>query len=167
VTLSTPGIEQLGGSLAGAGATADQDFSNGLVIEVGSSYAMSEGSLEFTGAADRWPMRHTRASFHGAVNLRDVQGTVVAQVIYAGVTPWRGADFAASRADTGDEPASYGTLRAVPGDPFVITPGGIVYPNDGARHLLPWTGSPALTLGAGVTADSDEQPGASADGDTD
>jgi hypothetical protein len=91
----------------------------------------------------------------------------VAQIIYIEHTPTFGVDFAAENADFGDASATYGTLRATPADPFVVTSTGIVYPLDGARHLLPWTGSPALTLGSGVTADADGQPGANADGDTD
>lgn len=101
------------------------------------------------------------------VMLRDPYGHVMAQINYAQITPIFGVDFAAERVDFGDAPATYGTLRAVPGDQFVLTTSGIVYPHEGARHLMPWTGMPELTLGASVTADANGQPNEDATGDFD
>jgi protocatechuate 3,4-dioxygenase beta subunit len=171
LTLTTPGLVAGEGAIVGPGALADKDLSAGLILShEDESFWMSEVSLSFAGTVDRWPLRHSRATFgvgNGPVNMRDPNGNVVARIVFAEITTLYGADFAVERADFGDAPATYGTLRALPGDPFVVTTTGIVYPLDGARHLMPWTGSPALRLGASVSADANGQPGASADGDSD
>ncbi len=172
IVAATPGLIEGLGELAGSGAQVSRGMESGLVISAGGDFFYTSDPIPFVGSADRWPIRNTSAVFNaitagGPVNLRDIEGNVVARILYAEHKPTYGADFAVERADFGDAPATYGTLRALPGDPFVVTTTGIVYPLDGARHLMPWTGSPALRLGASVSADANGQPGASADGDFD
>jgi len=171
LTLTTPGLVAADGTIIGPGALVDKDLRASLVLTHDEDdFWMSEGPISFNGKADRWPLRHSRATYDvgaGPVNLRDPNGNVVARIVYAEITTLYGVDFAAERADFGDAPATYGTLRAVPGDPFTLTSSGIVYPLDGARHLMPWTGMPALTLGPTVTADANGQPTDDANGDFD
>jgi hypothetical protein len=168
----TPGLIEALGELAGSGAQVSRDMESGLVISAGGDFYYTSDAIPFVGTADRWPIRNTSAVFNATVTgepvaLRDVQGNVVAHILYAEHTPLFGVDFAAERADFGDAPATYGTLRATPSDAFVLTASGIVYPLDGARHLMPWTGMPSLTLGESATADANGQPGADANGDFD
>jgi protocatechuate 3,4-dioxygenase beta subunit len=169
---ATPGLIQGSGELSGSGSMVGGGLQTGIVISVGEQYLLTSEAIPFVGSADRWPVRNTSAVFNTAaagapVVLRDPFGKEMARIMYAEHTPTFGVDFAAERVDFGDAPASYGTLRATSADPFVLTPAGIVYPLDGARHLMPWTGTPSLTLGSSATADLNGQPDADANGDFD
>jgi len=91
----------------------------------------------------------------------------MARIVLAELMPLHGVDLGVERADFGDAPNSYGTKRATSADPFVVQGGKLVYPGDGARHLMPQTGNPSLMLGTGVTADANGKPSEQADADTD
>jgi hypothetical protein len=171
VVTTTPGLIAGSGHIEGSGSLVDKDLESGLQLTLGGVSMLGETPLTFTGSADRWPIRYSPSIFSAAgsepINLRDQIGTVVARVLYAELMPMYGVDFAAENADFGDAPASYGTLRATPSDPFTLTASGITYPMDGARHLLPFSGSASPLLGAATTADANGKPTAGADGDSD
>jgi hypothetical protein len=132
LVVATPGLIGGFGELSGTGSLVGGGHQTGMVISVGDQYMFTSEAIPFVGSADRWPVRNTSAVFNAAVSgspviLRDPFGREVAQIIYAEHTPTFGVDFAAIRADFGDAPASYGTLRATAGDEFLLTPSGVAY----------------------------------------
>jgi len=169
ITLSAPGLYKQTGTLATSLSGASVTFGVGMTLDLDDVLTYAAAPVVFTGSVSSWPARHQTFTMSNtqSVALQSTNGNVIGHIITASLTPMHGADLGLQRADYGDAPASYGTLRAAPGDDFVVVNGVITYPNDGARHLMPFTGTASPVLGSSVTADQDGKPTAQADGDTD
>jgi hypothetical protein len=169
VTLSAPGLYKQAGTLESSLSGSSASFGVGMTLSLDDELSYAIAPVVFTGSVSSWPARHQTFTMTNTqpVPLQSTMGSVIGHIITASLTPMHGADLGLQRADFGDAPASYGTLRAAPSDDFVVFGGVITYPNDGARHLLPFSGTASLVLGNSVTADQDGKPTAMADGDTD
>ena len=169
VTLSAPGLYKQAGTLESSLSGSSASFGAGVTLSHDDVMSYATAPVVFTGSVSSWPARHQTFMMTNAqpVALQSTMGSVIGHIITASLTPMHGADLGLQRADFGDAPVSYGTLRSAPGDDFVVASGVITYPNDGARHLLPFSGTASPVLGSSVTADQDGKPTAMADGDTD
>jgi len=168
-SVSAPGLSSSTGAVTTVSGQSSAELGVGLTVVLDGQvlYAMAPVSLK--GVVAGWPFRGVSLSNAGQapVDLRDPFGTVMARIVLAELMPLHGVDLGVERADFGDAPNSYGTKRATSADPFVVQGGKLVYPGDGARHLMPQTGNPSLMLGTGVTADANGKPSEQADADTD
>jgi hypothetical protein len=113
----------------------------------------TEKEVEWIGSFTKWPIRHTVLTAKEPVLVRDRFGKISGRILAAELRPMSGFDYTLDRADFGDAPASYGTNRATVNDDAVVVDRRIVYPREGARHLLPPVGSFAeVFLGSSVAA---------------
>jgi hypothetical protein len=168
-SVSAPGLSGSTGSVTTSAGQSSATLGMGLTVVHDGQVLYASAPVSFGGNVTGWPFRGVSLSSAGqaAVDLRDPFGNVRARLILAELTPLHGVDLGVERADFGDAPASYGTKRANYSDAFVVQGGKLVYPNDGARHLMPQSGNPSLMLGTGITADSNGKPSDLADADTD
>ncbi len=171
LVMASPGLIAANGTVTTTGSDTIWTFSTGVALAIGEQYMVSDTAVPFASTLTQWPSMNAHAYFstHRSVpvNLRDPFGSIVAKILYAELTFTSGLDFTALNADFGDASVSYGTMRAMSDAAFTLTEAGLTFPSDGAFHLIPLTGMPALLLGSGVTADADGKPSDDADGDTD
>ncbi len=169
VSVSVPGSSSSTGAVTTVSGQSSAELSVGLTVVLDGQVLYAYAPVSLKGGVAGWPFRGVSLSNAGQapVELRDPFGTVRARIVLAKLAPLHGVDLGVERADFGDAPDSYGTKRATLADPFLVQGGKLVYPGDGARHLMPQMGNPSLMLGTGITAEADGKPSELADADSD
>jgi len=167
--VTVPGMYSSTGSVTTTGGQSRVNLGVGMTVVLDGQVLYASAPVNLSGAVSGWPFRGVSLTNSGQapVDLRDPFGTIRARIVHAEFTPLHGVDLGVERADFGDAPASYGTNRATSANPFVVQAGKLVYPGDGARHLMPPTGNPPLMLGKGITADANGKPSELGNADTD
>lgn len=168
ILVSAPGLQQELGELFTLSSFSTLTYNTGVTVVIDNEPLYSDGSISLSAGVDSWPVRNKALTMQSEpVNLRSVNGVVKAQILYVMLVSQHGVDFGLEKADYGDAPNSFGTLRASLQEEMVITDGGIQYPNDGPRHLLPAFEAPSIYMGSSVTHSPNGNPSSLADFDSD
>ncbi len=168
IQVLSPGLQQGMGELSSFSSFSTVTYNTGVTVVINGEPLYSDKALSLSSEIDSWPVRNQALTLQSEpINLRNVNGVIKARLLYAELVSQHGIDFGLEKADYGDAPNSYGTTRADLQNDMVFEDGKIVYPNDGARHLLPVSGQPKIFLGTIVTHSSNGNPSLLADHDTD
>jgi hypothetical protein len=168
-SVSAPGLHASTGSVSTLAGVSSASLITSLTVVFDGQVLYASAPVGLGGVVTGWPFRGVAltSAGQGAVDLRDPFGNLRARIVLAEIMPLHGVDLGVERADFGDAPNTYGTKRATRASTFVVQGGKLVYPGDGARHLMPQTGNPAMMLGATVTADANGKVSDLADADSD
>lgn len=168
ILVSAPGMQQELGELYSFSSFSTLTYNTGVTVVLDNEPLYSDGSVSLSAGVNTWPVRNTALTMQSEpINLRNVNGVVKAQVLYVELVSQHGVDFGLEKADYGDAPNTFGTLRADLQKDMVFVEGVLSYPNDGARHLLPVNAQPQLFLGSSVAHTPNGNPSSLADFDSD
>ena len=168
IYVSAPGLQQELGELSTVSNISTVTYNAGVTVVIDGETLYSDDVLSLSAEIDTWPVRNKALIMQTEpVYLRNVGGAVIAQVLYVELVSQYGIDFGLEKADYGDAPNSYGTTRADLQHDMVLEDGVIIYPTDGARHLLPVSGQPQLYLGTSVSFSENGNPSLLGDHDSD
>ncbi len=168
ILVSAPGRQQELGELSTSFSLSTLTYNTGITVVIDGQPLYSDDALSLSSGVDSWPVRNKALKMQSEpINLRDVNGVIKARLLYAELVSQHGIDFGLEKADYGDAPNTYGTMRADLQKDMAIVSGGLAYPNDGARHLQPVIGQPEIYLGTTVAHSANGNPSMLADNDSD